>query len=410
MHRMYLAMKERSPGEITPEVIAIGSGRTELDPVAMAEWLGKYEATATTIQTAFKKQLDAAAGPWEQDQFEKLLVNWIVATDQPFATVDEPEFHKLLAYAHHPSPLLKVPHCDTVKTRIMKLGKDTVKATKLMFQVRWCLLTGNILTSALQNDVDGKISISLDAWTSSNNFAFMAIVAHFITNAGQLEELLIDFRELEGEHSGANLAEATWQTLCTYGIEHRVYFFPTIRMDITLTQTLTLQIMAFMMDNASNNNTLIDKIVELGRTKRIYMNENSAQWIRLRCMPHTVHLAALKVSPSFTCHIRLNTITQLLEGIGAISAADSKKASSRAGNYQDSVTEPVGREHDDNAVGKYDEDEEGGGNVCGSILSGVEKVRCIDFLNNLLILLHRSERLSVQYVAALGANKSGWIK
>jgi hypothetical protein len=61
-------------------------------------------------------------------------------------------------------------------------------------------------------------------------------------------------------------------------------------------------------------------------------------------------------------------------------------------------------------VGKYDEDEEGGGNVCGSILSGVEKVRCIDFLNNLLILLHRSERLSVQYVAALGANKSGWIK
>jgi hypothetical protein len=297
---MYLAMKERSPGEITPEVIAIASGRTELDPVAMAEWLGKYEATATTIQTAFKKQLDAAAGPWEQDRFEKLLVNWIVATDQPFTTVDEPEFRELLAYAHHPSPLLKVPHRDTVKTRIMKLGKDTVKATKLMFQVRRCVLTGNILTSALQNDVDGKISISLDAWTSSNNFAFMAIVAHFITNAGQLEELLIDFRELEGEHSGVNLAEATWQTLCTYGIEHRVYFFPTIRMDITLTQTLTLQIMAFMTDNASNNNTLIDRIVELGRTKRIYMNENSAQWIRLRCMPHTVHLAALKVSPSFT--------------------------------------------------------------------------------------------------------------
>ena len=49
MHRMYLAMKERSPGEITPEVIAIASGRTKLDPVAMAEWLGKYEATATTI-------------------------------------------------------------------------------------------------------------------------------------------------------------------------------------------------------------------------------------------------------------------------------------------------------------------------------------------------------------------------
>jgi hypothetical protein len=36
------------------------------------------------------------------------------------------------------------------------------------------------------------------------------------------EELLIDFRELEGEHSGANMAEATWETLTCYGIENRV--------------------------------------------------------------------------------------------------------------------------------------------------------------------------------------------
>jgi hypothetical protein len=28
-----------------------------------------------------------------------------------------------------------------------------------------------------------------------------------------LEELLIDFRELQGEHSGENMAEAVWETL-----------------------------------------------------------------------------------------------------------------------------------------------------------------------------------------------------
>jgi hypothetical protein len=37
-----------------------------------------------------------------------------------------------------------------------------------------------------------------------------------------VEELLIDFHELEGEHSGANMAEATWETLTRYGIEHWV--------------------------------------------------------------------------------------------------------------------------------------------------------------------------------------------
>jgi hypothetical protein len=50
--------------------------------------------------------------------------------------------------------------------------------------------------------------------------------------------------------------------------------------------------MAFMTDNASNNDTLIDGIVALAEKKGIRMN---AKWIRLRCMPHTVHLAALKV-------------------------------------------------------------------------------------------------------------------
>lgn len=78
-------------------------------------------------------------------------------------------------------------------------------------------------------NVEGKISISLDAWTSSNNYAFMAIVAHYITKAGQLEELLIDFRELDGEHSGDNMAEATWETLTCYGIERRVSFYSRTR-------------------------------------------------------------------------------------------------------------------------------------------------------------------------------------
>ena len=64
---------------------------------------------------------------------------------------------------------------------------------------------------------------------SPNQYAFLAIIAHFVSNDGQLgvyilwstylyyilclaEELLIDFRELIGEHSGENMVEAVWQT------------------------------------------------------------------------------------------------------------------------------------------------------------------------------------------------------
>ncbi|KAJ7893099.1 hypothetical protein B0H14DRAFT_2685188 [Mycena olivaceomarginata] len=31
-----------------------------------------------------------------------------------------------------------------------------------------------------------KVSISLDAWTSSNGYVFLAIVAHYINNDGKL--------------------------------------------------------------------------------------------------------------------------------------------------------------------------------------------------------------------------------
>ncbi|KAJ6506010.1 hypothetical protein DFH09DRAFT_806312, partial [Mycena vulgaris] len=53
---------------------------------------------------------------------------------------------------------------------------------------------------------------------SSNGYAFLAIVAHYVTNDGRLEEMLIDFREILGEHSGENMAAAVWETLKKYGL------------------------------------------------------------------------------------------------------------------------------------------------------------------------------------------------
>jgi len=36
------------------------------------------------------------------------------------------------------------------------------------------------------------------------------------------EELLVNFQELEGKHSGANMAEAMWETLTCFKIENQV--------------------------------------------------------------------------------------------------------------------------------------------------------------------------------------------
>lgn len=69
---------------------------------------------------------------------------------------------------------------------------------------------------------------------------------------------------------------------------------------------------------------------------------------------------------------------QLLEGIGAISVADRKNATSRRGNYQDSVTAPLSRAFDDDAVAQDDDEDEQelliGDEGSVMILSAVEKV------------------------------------
>ncbi|KAI4293903.1 hypothetical protein K525DRAFT_153653, partial [Schizophyllum commune Loenen D] len=100
-----------------------------------------------------------------------------------------------------------------------------------------------------------------------------------------------------------NMADAVWKTLKLYNIQHKI--------------------IAFVMDNATNNDTMLEaierKCVEAGI-------KFSAKQARLRCMPHTIHLAAMK----------------LLEAIGAFPKTDKDKATAQPHvNYQDSVTVPL---------------------------------------------------------------------
>ncbi|KAF9545084.1 hypothetical protein CPC08DRAFT_612878, partial [Agrocybe pediades] len=69
-----------------------------------------------------------------------------------------------------------------------------------------------------------------------------------------------------------NMATTVWETLQMYGITHKV--------------------MAFVMDNATNNDTML---VALERRFEDAHIPFSASDSRARCMPHTIHLAAISV-------------------------------------------------------------------------------------------------------------------
>ncbi|KAJ6597413.1 hypothetical protein B0H10DRAFT_1760821, partial [Mycena sp. CBHHK59/15] len=88
------------------------------------------------------------------------------------------------------------------------------------------------------------------------------------------EEMLIDFREILGEHSGENMADAVWETLKKYGLDNG---------------EASVRVLAAMMDNASNNDTLVAALEV--KFKSVGITWWDALEARMRCFPHTTHLA-----------------------------------------------------------------------------------------------------------------------
>lgn len=131
-----------------------------------------------------------------------------------------------------------------------------------------------------------------------------------------------------------------------------------------------------MLDNATNNDTMVAAIERRAHAESIEFN---AQWARLRCMPHTIHLAAVKVSTSVLYQYSVtNMQTQLLEAIGAISKSDANKSSSRAGNYQETTSVPLERAHDEEAASLENSDVSEEliftTNISSQILPAIDKV------------------------------------
>ncbi|KAJ7033056.1 hypothetical protein C8F04DRAFT_958248 [Mycena alexandri] len=111
------------------------------------------------------------------------------------------------------------------------------------------------------------------------------MVLHWVDNKGELrsstiyfdsdsvltttEECLIDFAELVSDHSGETMATTVWSTLCKYNLQGKI--------------------IAFVMDNTTNNDTMTKAIERKCWAEGI---EFDATRSRMRCMPHTVHLQA----------------------------------------------------------------------------------------------------------------------
>jgi hypothetical protein len=85
--------------------------------------------------------------------------------------------------------------------------------------------------------VPSRVSITFDAWTSKAYDPYLAITAHYIDAPSdqplewELKSKLLGFEELQGSHTGANVAVKIIEVLDQYDIRDKASFmFSSIRM------------------------------------------------------------------------------------------------------------------------------------------------------------------------------------
>ncbi|CAG7827377.1 unnamed protein product [Allacma fusca] len=206
---------------------------------------GKAEDAKGSLPEAFKNVIRKCS----DEELHRLIVEFIIMTDQPFSIVEADSFEKLIEFLAQKS--IKIPRRDSVKRKI-----------ETMFERE----KANV--AELIKNAPEKIFIVVDCWTSRTGKSFHGILATFIDADWKYQQLVLDFDILQGRHKGKKLAESIFKVLNEFGI--------------------TSKLLAVTCDNASNMNTMVEELARLLKAEKIDLKPEDR---RVRCLAHIINLA-----------------------------------------------------------------------------------------------------------------------
>jgi hypothetical protein len=164
----------------------------------------------------------------------------------PFHTINHPDFRELLRL------------CNPA-TKSLVCGKDTLASfIKKVFQQGQQVLRNKFA------QIQSKISLTCDTWTSPSNISILGVTAHWIGKDYSLNSVILAAKLLEGSHTGVSLATHLVSVLKKYEIHDKVF--------------------CITADNASNNGTMANHLPNL-----ISFDLKNCM---LGCMAHVINLAA----------------------------------------------------------------------------------------------------------------------
>jgi hypothetical protein len=195
--------------------------------------LQQARATAEENPRKRRRLNDQSGDSIDPDQLEVLYVRFITACSLPFRLVECSEFRALLAYLNSDIDTWLPDTHETIKKWIMRQYEGQKEKVKQRIQ-----------------SAKSRIHISCDLWTSPNSLAVLGIVAHYVTEDGQLKHHVLALKDIDGEHDGSNLAAAVLEVVDDWDFASKLGYF--------------------VMDNAGNNDTMM-RSLSLGRYNQPYL-------------------------------------------------------------------------------------------------------------------------------------------
>lgn len=184
--------------------------------------------------------------------FREAAVLWLVDNNRPLREFETESFRKMISFANPEAEAALWRSHNSVTAFVMKLYKA------LLPQVKRAL-----------SKASSKVHISFDGWTTrGGKRGFFAIVAHFADFEGKLFDLPIALPQLVGAHTGEAIADCVARILRYFGINSN-------------------QLGCFMLDNAYNNDTAVNKLATM---YGFVANDR-----RLRCACHILNLVGQTV-------------------------------------------------------------------------------------------------------------------
>ena len=159
--------------------------------------LNSAVSTGSTISGSTPFTLAAIQGPSRSgfSQFdnktfrELLLAVFIVSSNSSLSIVENPNFYRMLQYCN--------PKARMISRRT--ISNDIYSLYRSLFQ--------QVIKRLSQHCEDGgKISITLDAWSSPTRIPFLGITGHYIEgHTWQFQSILLGFERLHGSHTADSL-------------------------------------------------------------------------------------------------------------------------------------------------------------------------------------------------------------